>query len=152
MKGKPKIRYMGMFWDEYTPAVEGQMLRDCIVMLDLARHKYNEVVIVCERDEPDRMLAGLGMTRSPRTELARDWICYKVGPDWPSEPENTRLLVQRDLYQPKQADNLMVLDDQHTNGYYLPPQGRLAPDSISLLRPAPNGYVPTDPALIMLWT
>jgi len=150
--GKPKVRHMGVLYDEYTPAVEGQLLRDCLVLQEVARHKYNEIVIVCADQGPDRMLAALGLTRLSDPSLAKDWICYKTKIDWPEEPENTRTLIQRDLYQPVQDRNMVVMDDQRNNGYYLPPQGRLSPDTLSLLRPAPNGYVPVSPFLIAIWS
>jgi hypothetical protein len=150
--GKPVVKYMRVLFDTYTPAVEGQMLRDCLVMMEVARHRYNEVVIVCEDERPDRMLNGLGLTRLPEHPEAKDCIMYRTSEQWPDEPEGIRTLIQRDLWVPVKDQNMTVLDEQHTNGYYLPPQGRLSPDTLSLLRPAPNGYIPTDPALLMLWT
>jgi hypothetical protein len=152
VNGKPRIKYFGILFDDYTPAVEGQLCRDCIKMIDLARHRANELVIVCADERPDRMLAALGLTRLPDHERARDWITYRTREEWPEDPENARVLIQRDLYMSLKDRNMTVLDEQHTNGYYLPPQGRLSPDTLSLLRPAPNGYIPTDPALLMLWT
>jgi hypothetical protein len=150
--GKPKVAYMGVVYDQYTPAVEGQLLRDCLVLQSVARNKYNEIVIICEDDSPDRMLAALGITRQGDPNLAKDWIMYRTREDWPEEPENTRTLIQRDLYQPIADSNMVVMEDGHNNGFYLPPQGRLSPDTLSLLRPAPNGYIPIPSALILMWS
>jgi hypothetical protein len=148
---KPRIFYIGVTYTKYTPAVEGQMLRDCLTLLANARHQYSEVVVVGLDKQPERMLSGLGLTLLVKPELAKDWIAYRTEEHWPEEVENTRTLIQRDLYVPKADPKMVVLDDARNNGYYLPPQGRLAPDSISLLRPAPNGYIPVDPALLMIW-
>jgi hypothetical protein len=139
MKGKPKTFYMGILFSKYTPAVEGQLLRDCLLMMEIARNRYNELVICCADDGPERMLSALGLHLSPHTDLPKDWIVYRTEEEWPREPEGTRSLIQRNLYQKKKDGNMLVLDDRHNNGYYLPPQGRLSPDTISLLRPAPNG-------------
>lgn len=152
LDGKPRIKYMGILYDDFTPAVEGQILRDCLVMMGVARNKYNELIIVAPDDRPERVVNGLGLTLEVDPARAKDWVTYRTREEWPQEPEGTRLLVQRDLFMPVKDKNMVVLDEQHTNGYYLPPQGRLSPDTLSLLRPAPNGYIPTDPALLMLWT
>jgi len=136
---KPRIAYMGVQYSDYTPAVEGQMLRDCLTLMAHARNRYSELVIVGFDSQPQRMLSGLGLTLLTKPELAKDWITYRTREDWPEEPENTRTLVQRDLFVPTADPKMMVMDDLKNKGYYLPPQGRLSPDTISLLRPAPNG-------------
>jgi hypothetical protein len=148
---KPRVVYMGVQYTKYTPAVEGQMLRDCLRMMAHARHRYSEVVIVGLDSQPERMLSGLGLTLLQKPELAKDWIAYRTEEDWPEEQPNTRTLIQRDLFVPTADPKMMVMDDLKNKGYYLPPQGRLSPDTISLLRPAPNGYVPVDPSLLMIW-
>lgn len=150
--GKPKVKYFGIVFSEYTPAVEGQLLRDCLQLMDVARHKVNELVMVCPDPAPERMLNALGLTLLSHHEGVRDWVMYRTEKDWPIEPDNARTIVQRDLFMSLKDKNMMVLDDRQSGGYYLPPQGRLSPDTLSLLRPAPNGYIPTDPALLMLWS
>lgn len=150
---QPKRKYFGAIFDEYTPQVEGQLLRDCIVLMEVARkQRYDEVVLVCESDKPDQMLSALGMRRVVISTLANEWLIYRTKEDWPVAPEHATFEVQRDLYVAKKDVKLTVLDEAQSDGYYLPPQGRLCPDSISLTRPAPNGYIPADPALILIWT
>jgi hypothetical protein len=144
--------YYGLKWDDYTPAVEGQILRDCMALQAVAQGRIDELVIVCDSDKADGVLKALGLRRLNLPQKARSWVLYKTKEEYPEEPEWCRTVIHRDLWQPRKPDNLTVLDDEHTNGYYLPPQGRLAPDTISLLRPAPNGYIPTDPALVMIWS
>ncbi len=149
---KKKRLYFGLLFDDYTPQVEAQILRDCLAIQSMSYGKYDELVMVCDNPRVDAVLGGLGLRSVPTKSLTKRWFIYKTKRDWPQEPEGSTLVIQRDLYQPVKEQILTVLDDQHTNGYYLPPQGRLKPDTISLLRPAPNGYVPLDPSLILLWT
>jgi hypothetical protein len=125
---KPRVVYMGVQYTKYTPAVEGQMLRDCLTMMAHARHRYSEVVIVGLDTQPERMLSGLGLTLLQKPELAKDWIAYRTEEDWPEEQPNTRTLIQRDLFVPTADPKMMVMDDLKNKGYYLPPQGRLSPD------------------------
>jgi hypothetical protein len=118
----------------------------------VARGRYDELVIVCDSDRADAVLKSIGLRRSNLPSAAKSWILYKTKEEYPEEPEWCTTVTHRDLWQPRKAQNLTVVDDDQNNGYYLPPQGRIAPDTISLLRPAPNGYVPTDPALVMIWS
>jgi hypothetical protein len=149
--GKPRIKYFGVVYTDYTPAVESQMLRDCLAIQNVARTTHNEVVIVSGRPEPERMLAALGLTLLGHHEKCRDWISYRTEEEWPQEPENARNLILRDLWMPVKEGTMTVLNDGQNNGYYLPPQGRLSPDTLSLLRPAPNGYSFPDPSLFIIW-
>lgn len=148
----PKRKYFGALFEEYTPQVEAQLLRDCIVLMDVARkERYDEVVLVCESDKPDSLLAAIGMRRVMIPTLTTEWLVYRTKQDWPTAPEGTTLEVQRDLYVGVKGPNMMV-PDASSDGYYLPPQGRICPDTISLDRPAPNGFIPIDPALALIWT
>lgn len=126
----PRRKYYGIKFDEYTPQVEGQILRDCLALQKVAEHSFDELVIVCESDKPDNMLKALGLRRVPLTRLTTDWILYRTGEYWPEEPENCETLTRRDLWVQLSKKNLTVMDEQHTNGYYLPPfffiWGRLA--------------------------
>src|ERR1700676_2090375 len=126
--------YFGVVFDAYTPQVEAQLLRDTLALQRVAQNLKRELVIVCESDKPDRMLQAIGCRRVPTTELTKSWIMYKTREEWMEEPVDSETVVPRDLYQPVKQNKLRVLDEQHTNGYYLPPQGRLSPDTISLLR------------------
>jgi hypothetical protein len=145
-------QYFGVIFDAYTPAVESQMLRDVMSLQRVAQNCKRELVVVCESDKPDRMLSAIGCRRVPTTQLTKSWIMYKTKQDWLAEPEDSEVVIPRDLYVPVKRGKLRVLDESHSNGYYLPPQGRLSPDTISLLRPAPNGYVMCDPWLVLNWS
>jgi hypothetical protein len=149
---KERKQYFGVIFDDYTPAVEGQMLRDCLALQRTAQNKNAELVIVCESDKPDRLLQALGIRRVPTPSLTKAWVMYKTKEMWMPEPEDANVVVPRDLYQPIKKNKLRVLDDDHTNGYYLPPQGRLSPDTVSLLRPSPNGYTFVEPLLVLNWS
>ena len=149
-----KPRYIGVLLDNYTPQVEGQLTRDVIALLQLAskRNADEEIVIVCESDRPDRLLEALGTRRVPTIQLARTWLVYRTKEEWPEVPDFALTVIQRDLYVRVKRSTLRVNSEQESEGYYLPPQGRPRPDKLNMLRPAPNGYSPVDPALIMLWS
>lgn len=147
-----KRQYVGLIWDEYTPQVEGQLTRDLLALLDTARGLVDEVVVVVDDHRCTRLLDGLGIRSVPTQKLAKMWIVYKTKQEWPEAPDWVDEVVERDLYQAVKPGNMRVPDDSANNGFYLPPQGRLSPDTISLDRPAPNGYVPTDSAALLIWT
>jgi hypothetical protein len=114
-------QYFGMVFDAYNPQVEAQMMRDCMAMQRVAQNAKRELVIVCESDAPDRMLRGLSIRRVPTPTLTKSWAMYKTKADWMPEPEGADVVIPRDLYQPLKKNTLRVLDEAHTNGYYLPP-------------------------------
>lgn len=151
-QGAPASRvYVGLVYDRYTPEVENQILRDVQQMRQVAE-RDEEVVVVCSDAAPDRMLAQLDTRRVPTLEMATLWIVYRTQEDWPVPPNWCTTEVRRDLYQGVAQVSLMQLDEDEVNGYYLPPQGRLSPDTLSLNRPAPNGYIPVNPALVAIWS
>lgn len=147
-------RYIGCIFDSYTPQVEGQLTRDIIALTGLAakRHADEEIVIVCDSDKPDRLLDALNVRRVPTAQLARTWLVYRTNEDWPEVPEFARTVIQRDLFVKVRRNTMRINGPAQSEGYYLPPQGRPRPDKIGMVRPAPNGYVPVDPALILLWS
>jgi len=114
-------QYFGVIFDEYTPAVESQMLRDCMALQRVAQNSKCELVIVCESDKPDRMLQAIGLRRVPTITLTKSWIMYKTKDEWMEEPEGSDVVIPRDLYVSVRKNKLRVLDEEHTNGYYLPP-------------------------------
>jgi hypothetical protein len=92
----------------------------------------------------------LGLDRESDPSRTQDWISYRTGEDWPQAPPGARNIIQRDLYVPKPSGPQMQVNEDGNNGYYLPPQGRLSPDTISLLRPAPNGFAYAPPEMLLL--
>ena len=141
-------RYVGVVFDTYTPQVEGQLTRDVIAFQNSPVMRDRELVIVCASDQPDRLLQALKVRRSPVLTLASVYIKYKTEELWPEVPEHVTTEIERDLYQAVARPNL---DPTPRPGYFMPPQGRPAPDSIGLKRPAPNGYAPIDPGVVLLW-
>ena len=143
--------YVGLLFEDYTPSVEGQILRDCLA-LQQALAPNEELVLVCESNKPDAVLNSLGLRRVPTVQIASIWIIYRTKEQWLAPPENCTTEIKRDLYvQIKNSKILREVDEQESTGYYLPPQGRLSPDTLSLERPAPNGYIPIDPSIFMIW-
>jgi len=115
------IKYYGILFDDYTPPVEGQILRDCLALQNIAGHSVDELVIVCESEAPDSLLKALGLRRVGDPSLTDDWIVYRTQEEWPEPPDNATTVTQRDLWVQLGKENLTVMDEQHTNGYYLPP-------------------------------
>jgi hypothetical protein len=146
-----RIQYVGVTFTMYTPQMESQLLRDLLTMLEMARSTVDELVLVSDSLKMDRLLAGLGMRRVPTLQLAKLWISYRTEEEWPEEPEWATTVIERDLFVPVKDGAMTILDEAHSNGFYLPPQGRLCPDTISLERPAPNGYIPIDTNLFVIW-
>lgn len=143
--------YVGVKFDEYTPGVEGQLMRDCM-QLQRTAGPDEEVVIVCDSDKVDRTIEALGLRRIPTAKLAKLWILYKTQEFYPEAPSWATTEIQRDMWVRQKDPNILrQVNEEEANGYYLPPQGRLSPDTLSLERPAPNGYIPVDPSLIMVW-
>lgn len=149
-----KPRYIGVVFNEYTPQVEGQLTRDVIALTNLAnkRNSDEEIVIVCDSDRADRLLEALQVRRIPTLQLAPTWLAYRTKEDWPEVPDEAKTVIKRDLYVKVRHNNLRVNNEAEGTGYYLPPQGRPRLNKMNMLRPAPNGYAPVSPELIMLWS
>lgn len=145
-------QYVGILFDAYTPAVEGQLLRDLMACCSTLS-RGEELIVVSESQKADTLLKTLGIRRLPIPQKARVWLLYKVGDQFPLAPDWCSSEVQRDLQiREKDPNFLLQVDPDQGNGYYLPPQGRLSPDTLSLERPAPNGYIPTDPVAFQVWS
>lgn len=119
-------KYWGLLFDDYTPQVEAQILRDCMGLIDVARNHYDELVIVCEDERPSRMLSAIGLRVVPLPHLAKSWNVYKTKEDWPTAPEWATTIWERDLWQKQAEPKLRVKDPEHSNGYYLPPRDKWA--------------------------
>jgi len=146
-----RIKYAGVVFDKYTPAIEGQLLRDCLALQAVGRNAVDEIVVCCDSDLIDPLLSGLGMRRVPTLQLARLWLVYRSGNKYPDVPEWSEETILRDLYVAVAHKNLTVPSDSINTGYYLPPQGRINMSIDTIRRPAPNGYIPVDPALALIW-
>lgn len=147
---KPRILFWGIVFDRWTPAVEGRLTQDLIRLQNLARHKYSDVVVVCDSEEPARVCESLGLAIDTDPGLASVWTQYKTGPKWPEIPVPASTVMQRDLYTPVKKQSMDP--SGRDTGYFLPEQGRPNQNYLTLTRPAPNGYAPVDPVLVSLWT
>ncbi|QRE00348.1 hypothetical protein [Burkholderia phage BCSR5] len=144
--------YIGVVYNDYTPQVENQLTRDLIMVSGMVAMRDRDIVIVSEDPRMDRLLSALNARRAYLPALPKVWFQYKTDelqPQIPAEaPLEVCTVVQRDLYQRVKEGHL---DTAEQGAYYLPPQGRINPDVISLLRPAPNGFNYGDPMLTMMW-
>lgn len=148
---KPKVAYIGIVYDSYTPQVEACITRDLIGFQQKVKTKYRnaELVVVSDQDSMDRLLNALGIRRTYSLTMAKLWMQYKaLDGEWPEIPGQYETVYQRNLFQKVKRPNI---DPGEHSPYYLPEPGRVVPDIISLLRPAPNAYGLTDPTLALQW-
>lgn len=139
-----QLNPVGLVWDAYTPAVEGQVTRDLIALQNVPG---SEVIVICG-DEADRVLKALRIKRGAAKALAGLWITYRTGQDQVFAPEHAETVIDRDLYV---AVKETELDDSPHAGYYMKPQGRIVPPQLNLNRPPPSHTGPTDPIIQYLW-
>lgn len=138
---------IGLLWDAYTPAVEGQITRDLIA---LKANGASNLIAVCpiKSTEVDRLLKALDVSKSPVEALATLWITYRTQSDPVEAPEHATQVIERNLFVDTSDPNI---DPNGRPGYYLEPQGRGIAPSRNLNAPAPGNYGVTDPAIILLW-
>lgn len=141
--------HFGLVWDHYSPAVEAQIVRDVIAMQNFGGNRPLELICCCEASNADPVLRSFSIKRIPTTGLATMWIGYSTTLDEEVEfPEHAKVVIKRDLAIQQSEP---YLRDIERPGYYLPEPGRIGPDSLSIHKPAPNGYGFVDPAIVLLW-
>jgi len=138
--------YLGVLSTSYTPQVEGQLTRDLIAASTQLK-SGQELCVCCEHPESQKIIETMGARYSPILSLPDTFLKYRTEEDWPKDPPNAETLIERDLWVPPGRS---MISPGERPAYYLPPQGRMAPPSIGLKRPAPNGYSPVDPQFVML--
>lgn len=141
------IATVGLKWDKYTPAVEGQITRD-LIALQASGAKAHELLVVCPDDSANRLLAALGIKQGVAQALATLWITYRTEEEFVEAPEHATQVIERDLYVERVGGKI---DPREHPGYYMKPQGRvIAPSLINRMMPTHNGA--TDPMVILLWS
>ena len=143
------IYWLGLIWDTYTPAVEGQIIRDILALQ--ASSPKTEIAVVVPNGSANQLLNSMGIRHCLANSLATLWIVYKTKPDSDIEaPEHVDRTIERNLYV--ETKECLIDGDPHP-GYYLKPQGRMAPPSMPLNRPPPtNSRGVINPTIIMLWS
>lgn len=139
---------LGMVWDKYTPAVEGQITRD-VIALQSETPAGDTLSFVCPDGSADRLFNTLGVVRSMVPGLANVWITYRTQEDKVFAPEHATEVIERDLYQDAKD---VELDPESHPGYYMKPQGRVVAPQMNRHKPAPSHYGPTDPMVVLLWS
>lgn len=140
------IYTFGVLWSSYTPAVEGQLIRD--VMALQSTYKCDIGVIVPDQT-PIALLKGLGVTPilGPQS-LASLWVIYQTTATKLEAPEHATNVIDRNLYQ---APAEGTLDTGTHTGYYLAPQGRAGNTSTIMNKPAPTSVGLPDPYIMQRW-
>ncbi len=147
MNDRP-IHTVGLWWDVFTPAVEGQITRD-VIALQAQGSVQADLMIVCRDNSADRLLDALGVKRGVTHALATLWITYRTGQEHVEAPEHAATVIERDLHV---EDASTQLDPTPAPGYYLKPQGRIKGPSSILQRPMPIHNGQTDPMVVLLWS
>ncbi len=142
------IQSVGLWWDDYTPAVEGQVVRDIIALQSQGPQKM-QIMAICRDDSADRTLDALGVKRGVTHALASLWIAYKTGPEEVEVPEHAETVIVRDLFVDRKEN---LLDPTPRPGYFMAPQGRVKGPSSIYTKPMPTHSGPTDPMVILLWS
>lgn len=137
---------IGVVWDAYTPAVEGQLTRDLIAMQNQGPRV--DLMVICPDNSADRLLKALGVTRGIAAAVAGLWITYQTGPEKVMPPEHADTVIERDLHM-KVTD--VQLDPDPHSGYYMKPQGRVVAPQLNLNKPPPSHNGVCDPMVIYLW-
>ena len=141
--------YVGLAWDEYTPAVQAQLVRD-VMALKEKTNKWpgSKLVVVSPKPDADAVLVQLGVPRVPNRALATFWRVYEVLTE-PDLPDNAETIS---ICKVTQKTTPAPLRLNRWGGFMLQEQGRPYGDTSLINRPAPNGYAPVSPALVSIWT
>lgn len=140
---------VGIVWDNYTSAVEAQICRDIIALINQPGQSADTIVVCSEFDRADRLLAALGVRRIPMESLASLWLVYKTMEYPVIAPEHATEVVVRDFWSPIVDGNI---DPEARNGYYLKRGDRPIPNQLNMRKPPPSAYIPIDPALVLLYS
>ena len=134
---------VGLIWDFYTPAVEGQMTRDLIAL-----QSETKVRAVCKDSAPERLLNALNISMGGKPENTKLWILYQTQAEQLRPPANAKEVIVRNLHMERATGNL---DSTERSGPPLKEQGRIVAPTLTLNKPMPNHSGPTDPMVILLW-
>lgn len=143
-----KTYYFGINWDAYTPAVEGQIIRDVLALKSTCRDEMCAVVPQSEQVAKLMRTLQVKPILAPAS-LAKLWILYQTTETQIDPPAHAVEIITRKLFQKLSKGGL------NTNvrvGYYLPRMDRAGPSSSILTKPAPTNVGFTDPYIIQRWS
>ena len=140
------IHNIGLVWDAYTPAVEGQITRDVIALL--SEYSNAKLIFNCPDSSPRMLFMSLGVDLGENPDLCKLWITYQTEAEHVEAPEYAETVIERNLYIAPGEPNL---DPNEHPGYYMKPQGRIIAPQLNRQKPPPMHYGPPDPMIILLW-
>ena len=124
------------------------VMRDVIAINSVA-NTYNRELCVCTANSDIRKnIKGMGYEVSNSLK-GKICLLYKTEEDWPDVPDEQKLIVERDLFQKKRNNNLLL--DSKGQGYTLKDPVRYSFSNLSRIYNHPNGFAPPDAAMIMMW-
>jgi len=136
--------HIGVCFDKWTPAVEAALFRDLVGLQD-----KTELIVICDSAEPDRMLAGLGITRLSLHSLANVWILYQVEQPVAAPRHDVQTITRNFIVEKKESRmrleprSPVTLPEQGRENHYRP---------FSQPPPANTGGIPLDPRVALLFT
>lgn len=145
-QAKPEPFLVGLLWDEWTPQVESQLLRDVMALQDDIN--IGKRLVVSTGPEADRVLRAVDVPNiGPLSKEATFWRLYQTGESPPEAPEwATDSLVQI-LYQ--KVNNQHFLDKRDSE-IFLPNRQRDVNYDPFARRPIHPGVAPESPWLVLL--
>lgn len=137
--------FVGIIFDDYTPAVEAQLTRD---LISLKYYYQTDITVCCEMlSYIQNVCLSLGIKCISNIEQATAFIIYQTKEEM-ILPENSGETLIRKLFQEKEETNLV--SNPNNKGYYLKEFGRPYLSDINRLQYRPNGLT-VDPAIKLLW-
>lgn len=140
---------IGLLWDVYNSAVEGQIVRDICALQSAAGNQSLELHVFSD-EAAHSIVKSLGALPNGVEQLATIWIIYRTtDQDFKRAPDDIDQsnIIERDLYMEKGG---FSLSSDGGRGYFLKPQGRIITNQMeNLIAPNPSGQ--TNPMLILLW-
>ncbi len=152
------IYVVGVVWDNYTPAVEAQLLKDILALqAEATKWPGTELQIACRSSAVDRLLAVLHVIRSSDLSDVNIWRTYQTGADRVHLPEDVTASYEQVsecvLYVPPKPNrnNLQVIKDDP--GYALKQGGRdYGYNPFDKPPPSSDQMYSRDPLVNYVWT
>lgn len=143
-----KPYYVNITTGDLSSGLLASVIRDVIAINSVAQVYNRELVVCTENSDIRKNIKGMGYKVASKLN-GKICLRYKTGEDWPDVPDNQKLVVERNLFQSKKSNNLLL--DSKGSGHPLKNPVRYSFSNISRMYNHPNGFAPPDAALIMMW-
>ena len=119
------IYTVGLKWDYYTPKVEAQLTKD-IIGLNAETKKWpgTRLLVACDSNEADRILASLGIIRTSILKSANVWRTYQSGDSSVYAPVKGKAKTFAIVLNQKKSKSNILRQMDNDPGFHLQEQGR----------------------------